>query len=100
MKTILDYINRHKYILLLLLIIAVSAICQLYQINRDLNGLHEYIPALNIVKIRNLLEYGPLKTKFGPAVNINPLNGKFMYYLYHPFFDTYFHAPFFKIFVP
>ncbi len=100
MKTILDYINRHKYILLLLLIIAVSAICQLYQINRDLNGLHEYIPALNIVKIRNLLEYGPLKTKFGPAVNINPLNGKFMYYLYHPFFDTYFHAPFFKIFGP
>ena len=96
-ENLTDFIKKNKYLFFLLLLILFSAIFQLYQINRDFIGLFDYDSAQCSLYSNNLLTYG-LSSKLGPVSNINPLNGKFTYYLYHPFLSMYFFALFFKLF--
>ena len=93
-ENLTDLIKRNKHLFLLLLLILFSAFFQLYQINRDFNGLFEYDATQFTLHSDNLLKYG-LSTKLGPVSNVNPLNGKFTYYLYHPFLSIYIFALFF-----
>jgi Dolichyl-phosphate-mannose-protein mannosyltransferase len=94
MNSSINFIIKHKYKFILLSLILVSFLCQTYQINRDLNGFHEYGSAHQIFIVKNLLKHGIFN---GPITNTNPLNGQFSYYLYHPYFHIYFYAIIFKL---
>jgi len=96
-ENLTDLIKRNKHLFLLLLLILFSAFFQLYQINRDFNGLYEYDAAQYQLYSMNLLKYG-LSAMLGPVCNVNPLNGNFSYYLYHPYLSIYIFALFFKLF--
>ena len=96
-KILTNFIKKNKHFFFLLLLILFSAIFQLYQINRDFIGLFDYDSAQYSSYSMNLLKYG-LSAILGPVCNVNPLNGKFLYYLYHPFLSIYIFALFFKIF--